>query len=252
MLITRITKGLNHGKESRKFIWDCTICHPCRYGTFPYVRPETAGLPHPNGRSSDGSSPLPSVAVTGSPTSAPAAEFSATSRSYASAPKRRRQVRIRHRHRRALGPLARPEAVGVGETPRAATCPGRPRPAYRSASARPRCSSTPKSRRPSAATGSSASVTRTVTEVLDGVTGVTLVPNRRRAVGMGYYLRVRGAKSVSFNRHPVVFIDGVRVEPLGYDGGMGALVLIDPGTIECSRARRRAPSTGPTRPTALC
>lgn len=71
---------------------------------------------------------------------------------------------------------------------------------------------------------------RGVRDVLDGVTGVTLV-RTSGAVGTGYYLRVRGAKSFSFNRHPVVFIDGIRVEPLGYDGGMGALELIDPGTI---------------------
>ncbi|MCY3609965.1 MAG: TonB-dependent receptor plug domain-containing protein [Gemmatimonadetes bacterium] len=71
---------------------------------------------------------------------------------------------------------------------------------------------------------------RGVREVLDGVTGVTLV-RTGGAVGMGYYLRVRGAKSFSFNRHPVVFIDGVRVQALGYDGGLGALELIDPGTI---------------------
>lgn len=71
---------------------------------------------------------------------------------------------------------------------------------------------------------------RGVRDVLDGVTGVTLV-RTSGAVGTGYYLRVRGAKSFSFNRHPVVFIDGVRVEPLGFGGGMGALELIDPGTI---------------------
>ena len=71
---------------------------------------------------------------------------------------------------------------------------------------------------------------RGVREVLDGVTGVTLM-RTGGAVGMGYYLRVRGAKSFSFNRHPVVFIDGVRVEATGFDGGLGALELIDPGTI---------------------
>ena len=63
---------------------------------------------------------------------------------------------------------------------------------------------------------------RGVRDVLDGVTGVTLV-RTSGAVGTGYYLRVRGAKSFSFNRHPVVFVDGVRVEATGYDGGLGAL-----------------------------
>lgn len=71
---------------------------------------------------------------------------------------------------------------------------------------------------------------RGVRDVLDGVTGVTLV-RTSGAVGTGYYLRVRGAKSFSFNRHPVVFIDGVRVEATGYDGGLGALELIDPGSV---------------------
>lgn len=71
---------------------------------------------------------------------------------------------------------------------------------------------------------------RGVRDVLDGVTGVTLV-RTGGAIGTGYYLRVRGAKSFSFNRHPVVFVDGVRVEATGYDGGLGALELINPGTI---------------------
>ena len=71
---------------------------------------------------------------------------------------------------------------------------------------------------------------RGVRDVLDGVTGVTLV-RTSGAVGTGYYLRVRGAKSFSFNRHPVVFIDGVRVKATGYDGGLGALELIDPGSV---------------------
>ena len=71
---------------------------------------------------------------------------------------------------------------------------------------------------------------RGVREVLDGVTGVTLV-RTGGAVGMGYFLRVRGAKSFSFNRPPVVFIDGIRVDAMGFDGGLGALELINPGTI---------------------
>ncbi len=71
---------------------------------------------------------------------------------------------------------------------------------------------------------------RGVRDVLDGVTGVTLV-RTSGAVGTGYYLRVRGAKSFSFNRHPVVFIDGVRVKATGYDGGLGALELIDSGSV---------------------
>ena len=78
--------------------------------------------------------------------------------------------------------------------------------------------------------GSELEGNRGVREVLDGVTGVTLV-RTGGAVGMGYYLRVRGAKSFTFNRHPVVFIDGVRVEATGFDGGLGALELISPGTI---------------------
>ena len=48
---------------------------------------------------------------------------------------------------------------------------------------------------------------------------------------MGYFLRIRGVKSFTFNRHPVVYIDGVRVQALGSGGGLGALELIDPGTI---------------------
>lgn len=71
---------------------------------------------------------------------------------------------------------------------------------------------------------------RGVREVLDGVTGVTLM-RTGGAVGMGYYLRVRGAKSFTFNRQPAVFIDGVRVNATGFAGGLGALELINPGTI---------------------
>ncbi len=71
---------------------------------------------------------------------------------------------------------------------------------------------------------------RGVREVLDGVSGVTLV-RTGGAVGMGYFLRVRGAKSFTFNRPPVVYIDGIRVDAMGFDGGLGALELIDPGTI---------------------
>lgn len=71
---------------------------------------------------------------------------------------------------------------------------------------------------------------RGVREVLDGVTGVTLV-RTGGAVGMGYFLRVRGAKSFTFNRPPVVLVDGVRVRAMGVEGGLGALELIDPGTI---------------------
>ena len=67
-------------------------------------------------------------------------------------------------------------------------------------------------------------------EVLSGVTGVTLVRSSGE-VGAGYFLRVRGAKSFRFNRPPVVFVDGVRVHGPGTRGGMGALELIDPGTI---------------------
>ena len=72
--------------------------------------------------------------------------------------------------------------------------------------------------------------TRGVREVLDRVTGVTLV-RTDGAVGRGYFLRVRGAKSFTFNRQPVVYIDGIRVDAMGFDGGLGALELIDPGTI---------------------
>ena len=71
---------------------------------------------------------------------------------------------------------------------------------------------------------------RGVREVLDGVSGVTLV-RTGGAVGMGYFLRVRGAKSFTFNRPPVVYIDGIRVDAMGFDGGLGALELINPGTI---------------------
>lgn len=71
---------------------------------------------------------------------------------------------------------------------------------------------------------------RGVREVLSGVTGVTLF-RTSGAVGAGYYLRIRGAKSFHFNRHPVVFVDGVRVRALGTAGGLGALELINPGSI---------------------
>ena len=71
---------------------------------------------------------------------------------------------------------------------------------------------------------------RGVREVLDGVSGVTLV-RTGGAVGMAYYLRIRGVKSFIFNRHPVVFVDGVQVRALGMGGGLGALELINPGSI---------------------
>ncbi len=71
---------------------------------------------------------------------------------------------------------------------------------------------------------------RGVRDVLDGVTGVTLIRTSGE-VGAGYFIRVRGAKSFSFNRHPVVFIDGVQVRALGMGSGLGALELISPGTI---------------------
>ncbi len=71
---------------------------------------------------------------------------------------------------------------------------------------------------------------RGVREVLSGVTGVTLF-RTSGAVGAGYYLRIRGAKSFHFNQHPVVFVDGVRVRALGTAGGLGALELIDAGSI---------------------
>ena len=71
---------------------------------------------------------------------------------------------------------------------------------------------------------------RGVREVLDGVTGVQLV-RTSGAVGVGYHIRIRGAKSFTFNRHPVVFIDGVRVRALGTEGGLGVLELISAGAI---------------------
>ncbi len=71
---------------------------------------------------------------------------------------------------------------------------------------------------------------RGVREVLSGVTGVTLF-RTSGAVGAGYYLRIRGAKSFHFNQHPVVFVDGVRVRALGTAGGLGALELINAGSI---------------------
>ena len=71
---------------------------------------------------------------------------------------------------------------------------------------------------------------RGVRDVLSGVTGVTLL-RTSGAVGAGYHLRIRGAKSFHFNQHPVVFVDGVRVRAEGTAGGLGALELINPGTI---------------------
>ena len=64
----------------------------------------------------------------------------------------------------------------------------------------------------------------------DGVAGVTLV-RTGGAVGMGYAIQVRGAKSITFDRRPVVFVDGVRVDGLGFGDGLEALELVSSGTI---------------------
>ena len=57
---------------------------------------------------------------------------------------------------------------------------------------------------------------RGVREVLSGVTGVTLF-RTSGAVGAGYYLRIRGAKSFHFNQHPV----GLRRRRQGAGAGHG-------------------------------
>ena len=67
-------------------------------------------------------------------------------------------------------------------------------------------------------------------EVLDQVGGVTLM-RTGGAVGQGWYLRIRGAKSFLFNQPPVVFLDGVKVDLLGDYGGVGVLELLDPEEI---------------------
>ena len=67
-------------------------------------------------------------------------------------------------------------------------------------------------------------------EVLDQVGGVTLM-RTGGAVGQGWYLRIRGAKSFLFNHPPVVFVDGVKVDLLGDFGGVGVLELLDPEEI---------------------
>lgn len=72
--------------------------------------------------------------------------------------------------------------------------------------------------------------TRSLREVLDQVGGVTLV-RTGGAVGQGWYLRIRGAKSFLFNHPPVVFLDGVKVDLLGDYGGVGVLELLDPDQI---------------------
>lgn len=69
-----------------------------------------------------------------------------------------------------------------------------------------------------------------LSEVLDQVTGVTLLRSGGE-VGMGWFLRVRGAKSFHFNHPPVVFLDGIRVDLLGVSGGVGILDLLDPDQI---------------------
>lgn len=67
-------------------------------------------------------------------------------------------------------------------------------------------------------------------EVLDGVSGVQFV-RASGQVGSGYQLRIRGVKSFSFPATPLVFVDGVRVDPTGVRGGAGILELLDAGMI---------------------
>ena len=64
--------------------------------------------------------------------------------------------------------------------------------------------------------------------MLDQVSGVTLV-RTNGGMGRGWYLRIRGAKSMSFNRLPLVLVDGIRVSGAARDGG--ALELLSPSTI---------------------
>lgn len=52
LLAQRSNQGLNHGKKSRKFNPDCTICHSCRFprsdsivSLWPEKRYRLAGIP---------------------------------------------------------------------------------------------------------------------------------------------------------------------------------------------------------------
>ena len=84
-------------------------------------------------------------------------------------------------------------------------------------------------------------------EVLDQVGGVTLM-RTGGAVGQGWYLRIRGAKSFLFNHPPVVFVDGVKMDLLGDSGGVGILALLDPeqvGRVEVLRGPAADARYGP-------
>lgn len=88
---------------------------------------------------------------------------------------------------------------------------------------------------------------RSLPERLDRVSGVTLMRTGGE-VGMGWYLRIRGAKSFHFNDPPVVFLDGVRVDLLGDRGGMGILELLNAdqiGRVEVLRGSAADARYGP-------
>jgi TonB-dependent SusC/RagA subfamily outer membrane receptor len=87
----------------------------------------------------------------------------------------------------------------------------------------------------------------TIQEALDQVSGVQLVRTGGE-VGRGWYLRVRGARSFSFNRPPVVVLDGIRVSTLDPTGGLGILELIGPedvARVEILRGAAAAARFGP-------
>lgn len=81
-----------------------------------------------------------------------------------------------------------------------------------------------------------------LSEVLDRVSGVQLVRTGGE-IGKGYFIRIRGAKSFSFHRPPVIYLDGIRVNPMGVDGGSGILELIDEETVGRVEVLRGAAAT---------
>ena len=78
-----------------------------------------------------------------------------------------------------------------------------------------------------------------LSEILNEVSGVTLV-RTGGAVGMGVYLYVRGAKSISFSQLPLIIVDGIRIDGWDSRGGAGALELLSPSMIGSVRVLRGA------------
>ena len=69
---------------------------------------------------------------------------------------------------------------------------------------------------------------RGISQVLNEVSGVTLV-RTGGAIGMGYYLRIRGSSSINFDKLPLIIVDGVRMD--GFDGGAHVLELLSSETL---------------------